>query len=155
MSDAFVFDWMARTRQNMLKYLDRISEEHIDIIPEDFNNNIHWQFGHIVTIADSIIYGFAGQTRRLPVEYSTFFAPNTRPSEWHGEPPSWEDVLNVFNSQVDELREVFGSKLDESVAVQDNFAGAKIIHDLLELNLTHEAAHSGMINAMTRLLRKA
>ncbi len=155
MSNTFIFDWLARNRQNMLKHLDRIPTEQLTVIPEDFNNNIYWQFGHIVMVADSILYGLSGQTCKLPQTYATFFAPNTRPSDWHGEPPAWEDVLSVFNSQIDELRVAFQGKLNDPVAVADNFAGAKTVHDLLELNLSHEASHAGMINAMTRLLKRA
>ncbi|WP_458118573.1 DinB family protein [Paenibacillus sp. Z6-24] len=153
MSNSFIFTWTARNRQNIQKYLDNLTAEQRTIVPEGFNNNIYWQVGHIVTVADSIVYRLAGRERKLPAVYDTFFAPGTKPAEWQGEPPAWEEILRVLNEQPDQFREALEGQLEAPVAVPENFAGAKVLNDLMELNLSHESAHSGMINAMSRLVK--
>ncbi|WP_017812221.1 DinB family protein [Paenibacillus shenyangensis] len=154
MSNSFIFTWTTRNRQNIQKYFENLPEQHRTTVPQGFNNNLHWQIGHIVTVTDGIVYGFAGKEPKLPKAYSEFFGPGTKPAEWNGEPPAWDEIIKVLNEQPEQLREVFADQLDTPVGKADNFAGAKVINDLLELNLSHESSHSGMINAMSRLLKQ-
>lgn len=152
MSDMFLFEMVGRTRRNILKQLDALSAEKRDIVPTGFNNNIHWQLGHIVTMAERIVYGFAGKEATLPPGYPLFFATGTRPSEWIGEPPTWDEIMQVFQTQQAALIEAFAGSLDEPVKNRDNYAKAETIRHLLELNVSHESSHAGMITAMVRVL---
>lgn len=40
-----------------MKSINRIPEEIVDIVPKGFNNNIHWNFGHIAFIQEKLVYG--------------------------------------------------------------------------------------------------
>lgn len=152
MSDLFLFNTLSRTRRNILKQLEALPAEKRSVVPPGFNNNIHWQLGHIVTLAERILYGFSGKEGQLSANYPLFFASGTRPSEWIGEPPAWDEIMQVFQTQQSTFIEAFAENLDEPVKNRDNFAKAETIRHLLELNVSHESSHAGMITAMIRVL---
>ncbi|GGA45224.1 DinB family protein [Paenibacillus physcomitrellae] len=154
MSDPFIFNLIGTARQNIVKLLDNVAVEQRTVIPEGFNNNLHWQIGHIVTVAERLAYSLRGEPSELPGEYMQFFNTGTRPADWNGEPPAWEDILAVMESQLARIREVFEDRLDEALAHQNNFANARTFRNLLELNVAHENSHVGMINAMIRVLKR-
>ena len=45
-----------RTRQILKGTLEGLSPELLDVIPEGFNNNIHWQVGHILKTAEFFLF---------------------------------------------------------------------------------------------------
>lgn len=155
MSDLFIFGLFERTRKSILGYTAELTPEQRSIVPVGFNNNIHWQLGHVIFIADAIVFGFAGKNAQVPAEYRTFFGPGTKPADWTTEAPAWEELLDLFTKQTQMFRETFAGHTNEPVANKDNFAKADTIGDLLELNTMHESSHSGMINAMSRLVKQA
>ncbi|MFB5674512.1 DinB family protein [Paenibacillus terreus] len=154
MSDVYAFHLMDRTRQKILKHLESLPEAKRNVVPAGFNNSIHWQLGHVVTLADRIIYGIAGKPIPLPESYATFFGPGTKPADWIGEPPSWEELMQLFNEQPSRLRDTFAGILDEPVAKKDNFGQAETIGELIHLSNGHESSHEGMINAMVKILKQ-
>lgn len=155
MSDLFIFGLFERTRKSILGYTAELTPEQRSIVPVGFNNNIHWQLGHVIFIADVIVLGFAGHASQVPAEYKTFFGPGTKPADWTTEAPAWEELLDVFTKQTQALRETFAGQTNEPVANKDNFAKAETVENLLELNTMHESSHSGMINAMSRLVKQS
>lgn len=46
----------AVTRKNILSLLEGVSPEVLDVVPEGFNNNIHWQIGHILTAGELFLF---------------------------------------------------------------------------------------------------
>lgn len=155
MSDLFIFGLFERTRKSILGYTAELTPEQRSLVPNGFNNNIHWQLGHVIVIADAIVLGFAGHTSQIPAEYRTFFGPGTKPADWTTEAPAWEELLDVFAKQTQSLRETFAGQTNEPVANKENFAKAETVGNLLELNTMHESSHSGMINAMSRLVKQS
>ncbi|MFB5267852.1 DinB family protein [Paenibacillus enshidis] len=154
MSDVYAFHLMDRTRQRLLKQLETLPEAKRNVVPQGFNNSIHWQLGHVVTLADGIIYGIAGKPIPLPESYTVFFWPGTKPADWIGEPPSWEELMQLLNEQPSRLRDTFAGILDEPVAKKDNLGQAETIGELIHLSNTHECSHEGIINAMIKILNQ-
>lgn len=152
MSNVYAFHLMSFTRQKMLKQLESLPESKRNVVPAAFNNSIHWQLGHVVTIAERIVYGIAGKKTSLPETYNAFFGPSTKPADWSEEPPSWGELMQLFHEQPSRFSTVFTEILDEPVAVKDNFAQAETIGDLLFLNNVHESNHLGLIIAMVKVL---
>ncbi|MFB5760193.1 DinB family protein [Paenibacillus medicaginis] len=154
MSDVYAFHLMAKIRQSIRKQLESLSEDQRNVVPAGFNNSIHWQLGHMVTLADMVICGIAGKQFSLPESYKTFFAPGTKPADWTAEPPAWDGLLQLFDEQPSRLREDFAAILDEPVALKENFGQAETIEELVYLSNVHESSHAGMVNAMVRILNK-
>lgn len=153
MSDLFIFNLLEKTRKGVLGHTAELTSEQRTIVPVGFNNNIHWQLGHIIFIADAIVFGFAGKASEVPAEYKTFFAPGTKPADWTTEPPAWESLLEQFSKQTELIRETFAGQVNQPLTNTNNFAKAETIGDLLEVNTMHESSHLGMINAMSKVVK--
>ncbi|MDO3412295.1 DinB family protein [Saccharibacillus sp. CPCC 101409] len=154
MTNAFVFKLMDRAVNALLKILEDVPENARGIVPDRFNNNLHWQVGHIVTVADRVVNGLSGRTPVFPQEYPAFFAPGTKPADWQGEAPAWDELVAELRGLPDRFRADFGDKPDEPLANPDNFAKAETLGDLLMLNVSHMNNHLGMVNAMARIARQ-
>ncbi|GGO01642.1 DinB family protein [Saccharibacillus kuerlensis] len=154
MTEAFVFKLMDRAQASILKYLEDVPEEARKTIPEGFNNNLHWQLGHILAISDRVVNTFSGRELVFPETYAVYFAARTKPAEWQGEPPAWDELIGELEQLPARFREAYADKLDEPLANLDNFAKAETLGDLLTLNVAHMNQHMGIINALTRITRR-
>lgn len=153
MADAFAFKMTDRAQAQILKYLEGISEETRTIVPEGFSNHLHWQLGHVITVADRVVNGLSGRRPVLPEAYAAYFAPGSKPAEWDGEPPAWEELMTRLQELPQQFRDAYAGKLDEKLANQENFAKAQTLGDLVTLNAGHMQHHSGFINALARTVR--
>lgn len=153
MTDAFVFKMTDRAQAQILKYLEGVPEDARTFVPEGFANHLHWQLGHIVAVADRVVNGLSGRQPVLPSAYATYFAPGTKPAEWEGEPPAWDELIARLQELPQQFREAYAGKLDEKLANQENFAKAETLGDLVALNAGHMQHHSGFINALARTVR--
>ncbi|CAM3465836.1 MULTISPECIES: DinB family protein [Saccharibacillus] len=153
MTDEFVFKLMDRAQAGILKYAESASEESRSTIPEGFSNNLHWNLGHILAVSDRVVNGLSGREPVLPAAYATYFAPGTRPSEWQGEPPAWDELIEQLRTLPQRFRDSYAGKQGEPLANTDNFAKAETLGDLLLLNVSHMNQHLGIMNALTRVTR--
>ncbi|WP_037288118.1 DinB family protein [Saccharibacillus sacchari] len=153
MTDAFAFKMTDRAQAQILKYVEGISEEARTVVPAGFSNHLHWQLGHIVAVADRVVNGLSGRRSVLPAAYATYFAPGTKPAEWEGEPPAWEELLIRLEELPQQFRDAYAGKLDEKLTNRENFAKAETLGDLVTLNAGHMQHHSGFINALARAVR--
>ncbi|MFT4204182.1 MAG: DinB family protein [Chitinophagaceae bacterium] len=56
----FAKETMFRTREAILKIVDSVDFETLNIIPEGFNNNLVWHFGHVVVTPQMLAYKNSG-----------------------------------------------------------------------------------------------
>ncbi|HEY2491880.1 MAG TPA: DinB family protein [Paenibacillus sp.] len=152
MSEAFLFSLIEKVRESTMKQVENVPEFQRDLVPTGFNNSLRWQLGHIITAADRIILGFAGMESKIPDSYAKLFGYGTKPADWQDEPPHWDTLILQLREQFHALQETVHDKLGEPVAVKDNFAKAETIGDLVQLNMSHENLHLGMITAMVKVL---
>ncbi|OWA37581.1 hypothetical protein B9G55_05890 [Saccharibacillus sp. O16] len=153
MTEAFSFKMTDRAQAQVLKYLEGVPEEARQVIPAGFSNHLHWQLGHILAVADRVVNGLSGRQPVLSAAYATYFAPGTRPADWTGEPPAWEELIQGLNQLPQRFREAYADKLDEELPNKDNFAKAETLGDLVALNAGHMQHHAGFINALARIVR--
>lgn len=152
MRDSYVFWLMLRTRNNIIQKVSQLPAEKRNLIPEGFNNSLHWQLGHLLTVTNMIAFQFAGKDSVIPESYKAFFGSGTKPSDWTQEPPAWDALIEELTSQCKVIEDTFAGKLEEPLAVKENFAKAETVGEALLINISHESSHAGMINAMLKVL---
>ncbi len=153
MTEAFAFKMTDRAQAQVLKYLEGVPDEARQVIPPGFSNNLHWQLGHILAVADRVVNGLSGRQPVLPAAYAAYFAPGTKPAEWEGEPPAWDELVAELQKLPQRFREAYDGCLDEELANKENFAKAVTLGDLVALNAGHMQHHAGFINALARVVR--
>jgi hypothetical protein len=77
------FDIIFKTRNNFLNLVNSLTIEQLNTIPTGFNNNIAWNFGHIIVTQQILCYTRAG----LPVTNNKLvekYQKGTRPETFIG-----------------------------------------------------------------------
>ncbi|WP_219834633.1 DinB family protein [Paenibacillus sp. R14(2021)] len=151
MRDTYVLDMLDRNHSRLLKLAEACSEDERNAVPEGFNNNIHWNIGHVLTVTERLVFEITGQTMAISDDYLTFFRSGTKPAEWQGEPPAWDVIMTQLREQPDRIRELLKDSLH--VTVKENFAKAETVDELIAAALLHEVMHSSTISAMLKVLK--
>lgn len=144
---------MELTRSFFLKNVEGVEDGLVDIQPEGFNNTIHWHIGHILTTAETLIFGFPKNTSNLPANYMELFARGTKPADWKGDVPSVSVLTSQLKEQLSRMKEISIDSL--SVELKEPFLGQKTYGELVNFALFHENMHLGQIHAMKRVIENA
>ncbi|RLQ91092.1 DinB family protein [Falsibacillus albus] len=136
------------TRGALLKFLQEIDEETAAIQPKGFNNTLQWHTGHILTAAESFMFG--KEFEHLPKEYTGLFGYGSKPSDWTAAAPSIRVMEAQLKEQSERIQalpeEVFEKNLPEP------FIGLETVGELYGMMIYHEAEHLGQMKAMKRIL---
>jgi hypothetical protein len=54
------------TRGKFVNYVVDLEEGIAGVQPEGFNNTIHWHVGHVLTVAEQMMFGFPKKSTQLP-----------------------------------------------------------------------------------------
>ncbi|WP_059103712.1 DinB family protein [Shouchella shacheensis] len=79
--------------------ITRTTQENVDVIPEGFSNSIHWNYGHILVIADHLLSHAKNYDPVVPASYQQYFHKGTSPTDWSGDVPTLEQLKEVSSSQ--------------------------------------------------------
>ncbi|GGA30378.1 DinB family protein [Psychrobacillus lasiicapitis] len=135
---------METVRSITMKSIETIREEIADIVPEGFNNNIRWNFGHIAFVQERLVYSVLGEKMSLPVEYENFFGPGTKPADWQGTPPTLKEICSVLVVQTERIKgfvpERFSDKLPTPFTNRMGISFHTLGETLL-FSFYHEAMH--------------
>ncbi len=139
-----IFNHMETVRGITEKSIERIPEEISDIIPEGFNNNIRWNFGHIAFVQDKIVFGILGEEMKVPKNYENLFGAGTKPSDWEVAPPSLTEIAAVLTDQKSRIKAFLPGRLDEKLAKPFTNRGGITFYTAGEaflFSFYHEAMH--------------
>lgn len=137
----------ARTRKALSQALEGISSEVLEIVPEGFNNNIHWQVGHILVVTEHFF--FKGM-EKIPANYNEIFGPSTKPADWTGDIPKVETLIEQLNEQLVRIKEIPSEAFNQKLPKR--FLGNETYGELAATGAFHEAMHLGQIQSLKRVV---
>ncbi|MCZ4242431.1 DinB family protein [Pedobacter punctiformis] len=90
-----VFEFIINSRKAFIQLVDSLTIEQLNKIPDGYNNNIIWNFGHIVVSTQTLCYVRTGilQDAGL-VKFNEYYKKDTRPT------------YTVSKEEVDELKAI-------------------------------------------------
>jgi uncharacterized damage-inducible protein DinB len=150
MSEAFYKQFeMARSR--FLKRVQDLNPEIVDIQPKGFNNNIHWQVGHVLTVAEQFFFGYPTKSTNLPANYKEFFGSGTKPQDWTDDVPSFSVLVKQLEEQFERVNKIPPSQLAEKL--EKPFIGCETFGEIAGFGVFHEGLHLGQIQTLARLIQ--
>jgi uncharacterized damage-inducible protein DinB len=153
MRESFSIAAFEKVRNKILKEVAELPADKRTVIPEGFNNNILWHLGHLITVADSLLFGVAGEGRKAPESYRKLFGNGTKPADWEGDVPAWDTIVDQLKQQVEDARSSLEGKFGNPV--KENFAKAETVEEIFNFNINHENGHAGNINSMLKVLKRS
>ncbi|QNG59487.1 DinB family protein [Bacillus sp. PAMC26568] len=136
--------------------LNRIPEEKSDLIPQGYNNNIRWNFGHIAYIQEKLVFELAGAKTGIPGYFKDFFSAGTKPAEWEGTPPSFTEISEVLIDQKNRLHTFIPDHFHKELATPfTNRAGITFytVGETFLFSFYHEGMHMETIKRIYRAIK--
>ncbi|MBB6674706.1 DinB family protein [Cohnella nanjingensis] len=154
---SYLFDQLHFVRGQTLKFMEGISEDEADRIPEGFRNSLRWQFGHIYVVLERFAFQSLGLPLHRPNGFKELFEYGTSPLDAPSSArvPTLPELETLLRGQIERIRETLGHRLEETIdPPYRTSAGMRLAspEQFLSFNLYHEGMHISMIKVYRRLL---
>ncbi|HEY0298332.1 MAG TPA: DinB family protein [Arachidicoccus sp.] len=148
------FKYILKNRELFLNLVDNLSIEQLNKIPEGFNNNIAWNFGHIVVSAQQLSYVRTGIKPDLDIQFKEKYQKNTKPDSFISQKEI--DILKtLLLSTVHQIEEDVKSKVLANITpFSTDTYGYKMdtIDEVLSCIQSHDSLHYGYAMAQRKLV---
>lgn len=142
-----------QTRRNFLNLIDSLSVEQLNKIPAGFNNNIAWNFGHIVVTQQLLCYTLAGAVPRIDQSLIDKYRKGTKPESFI-DSDEIELLKNFSIPLIDELEKDIETNMFDNYKPYPTSYGVELgsIEDAVNFFPVHEAMHYGVALTIKKLV---
>jgi hypothetical protein len=146
-------DMLLAYRNATVKLLESLSMEALNTIPPGFNNNLIWNFGHVIISQQTLCYLNAGLKPVVDESYIARYRRGSKPGD-----PADQAEFQLLKKISETALLQFGRDLAADLFSRFNpfmtSYGIEIVNvgDLLRLLLFHEGLHMGYCMALKRAL---
>lgn len=151
------FNFIRQSRTAFIQLIDGLSLEELNHIPEGFNNNIIWNFGHIIVSTQTLCYVRTGIRQSADfVQYLSAYQKGSKPSYT----VTQEEVDNLKElalSTIAEIEADYDKGLFATIQPYDTATYGAILNSFEEVVLTtigHDNLHLGYAIAQRRAIKK-
>ncbi|PWS26870.1 hypothetical protein DHW03_12640 [Pedobacter yonginense] len=151
-----VFEFIINSRKAFIQLIDGLTLRQLNEIPDGYNNNIIWNFGHIVVSTQTLCYvRTAILADTSTVKFNDFYRKDTRPT------------YTVTEQEVAELKTL---ALESIAKIKDDYANGvfsdivpfatstygvemKSIEEILITTIGHDNLHYGYAWALKKVVK--
>ena len=147
------FDILEKTRKVTLKIIDGLSMDQINTIPSGFNNNIAWNFAHLVVAQQLLCYRMSGLDCNVDENSINSYKKGTAPNpEVKMTEKELQYFKELFVSNIDRIKQDYKSgKFNEYQHYTTSMdISLNCIEDAISFNNVHEGLHLGSILALRK-----
>lgn len=149
------FKFIIDTRKVFIRLIDSLSLEQLNKVPEGFNNNIIWNFGHIVVSTPILCYVRSGVWKdSSKIKFAATYAKGTKPTHEIGE-AEVKELKDLALSSIQQLEEDYKAgklSLDSPFETSTYTAEVKSIEDIIIMTAGHDNIHLGYAMAQNRII---
>jgi hypothetical protein len=127
-------------------------EELVDVQLKEFNNTIRWQAGHILTVAERMLFHVPQPFAVLPSAYTEWFDAGSKPSHWIDQPPSMTELISLLKRQQDRFLAIAPEQFD--VCLNPPLFGLASYGECAGFVVVHESFHTGKMDEMLRVIKQ-
>ncbi|HTB53168.1 MAG TPA: DinB family protein [Ferruginibacter sp.] len=142
------------TRVRFLNLMNDLSLDSLNKVPANFNNNIIWNFGHVIATQQVLCYKLSNVHTKIGEEYITKYAKGTKP--YLAVMKEEFDFLKKHAlSTIEELETDFRSNVFNNFSPYTTSFGVRLndITDSIKYVATHETLHLGYAMALKKLVQ--
>lgn len=145
---------MAQTRKNFYLLMKQYSIDQINHIPEGFNNNLLWNFGHILVTQQLLCYSLSNLPMLVEDHWIAAYRKGSKPEAYVKE-EEYGVLLDFSKSSLVQLESDLSKGVFEEYKEYETSFGLKLtsIQDALSFNALHETMHLGYAMALSRALK--
>lgn len=152
-----VFNFIIDARRAFIELIDSLSIEELNEIPAGFNNNIIWNFGHIVVSTQGLCYLRTGiQSDTSSVKYLSAYAKGTKPS-YTVDAEEVADLRALALSTIQQIHADYDKGIFTTITPFETSTYKTSLNSIEEVLITtvgHDNLHFGYALAQRRALSK-
>jgi len=147
-------DILKATRNNYLKQLDGVSLEHLNTIPEGYNNNLIWNAAHAIVTQQLLCYAMSGVEVKLPKEIIALYRKGAKPAGFVSQ-AEVDQIKKWLTESIDWLAEDIKAGTFKTFKEYATSYGYTLtsFEDAVAFNNVHEGMHLGYIIALKKHLK--
>ncbi len=146
-------DILKTTRNNIQKVIDGFSLEQLNQIPEGFNNNLIWNYGHVLVTQQLLVYSLSGLNLNIKKEWIEKYRKGTKPIDSIGQEEL--DQLKEFHLKTpDQTREDYVNGRFRDFKTYPTSFGVILsnVEEAIYFNNVHEGMHLGIMLSLKKLI---
>ena len=147
------FEILQKSRKLILEFIDGLSMEQLNKIPQGFNNNIVWNIAHLVVTQQLLCYNFSGLEMTVSDEMVAMFRKGTAPHSFISK-EDFEVYKKLFIELPLQLERDYRMGIFKNYQEYTTSLDVKII-DIdfaIAFNSYHEGIHLGVILGIAKLI---
>lgn len=148
------FDICQKNRKLLLNLMERLSLEHLNKIPNGYNNNIIWNIGHSIATQQLLVYGLSGNDFHVPQHIIDKYKKGTKP-EKPATKEEVEEIKSLLFSTITQLEKDYNDGIFTSFKTYTLSTSGGTLHkveDAIAFNNFHEGLHLGYAMALVRAI---
>ena len=151
----FIFEVLPKTRDFFKNVIEENSLETLNKIPDNFNNNIIWNIGHVLVTEQMLAYALSGLKPNVDETLIAKYRKGTKP-----EAPATQEEVDIIKNllhstikqtQVDYEAGKFKGFQEYTVSTTGNTL--KNFDDSLRFILFHEGLHGGYVMSLLHAVK--
>ena len=149
----FAFKVLTISRKNFLGLLAPFSTEQLNKIPQGFNNNLVWNFGHIIVTHQLLCYKLSGLEMYVNDQLVNKYRKGTKPEEYIGN-DEIKFLKEMSTDLISKFEKDYAAGLFMNYKSYPTSYGVTLenIDDALAFNNVHEGMHLGTVFALRKLV---
>ena len=145
---------LTQGRKNMVSLIGSYHEDQLNMIPKGYNNNLVWNFGHVIVSQQILCYKLSGLEPVIDHELIEQYRRGTKP----GKPLDQEQINELKTlafTSVDNFREDYQNGIFKEFESYQSLYGVLLtsFEDAMVFNNAHEGLHLGYMMAMRKHLK--
>lgn len=148
----YALKYIRRINENFIELISDLSIEQLNEIPEGYNNNIIWNFGHIVNTTPALCYLRTGVDPNFQVPLLTKYNRGTKPGELVSQ-EEVEELKALAFSYLDKIEKDYAAGIFQKITPFATITfkhEMETIDELLTCITAHTSLHLGIANAMKK-----
>lgn len=149
-----VFNILHQTRHNILAVVNSLTLDQLNEIPPGLNNNIFWNFGHVVVTQQALNYRLSNLPMKVGTDMVEMFKKGSFAQTYSQE--LLDELKSLMMALVEETKQDYEAGIFKEFASYPTSYGITLnsIDEALAFNNAHEALHFGYMMAIRRMILK-
>lgn len=149
----YVFNLKRETIANFIKITDGLSLEQLNTIPAGYNNNIAWNFAHLIAATQSLCYRLSSLATTVDPTFVAAYGKGTKP-EATLTTAEWDNIIQLANSALQKLEEDYKNGIFNTYNSYTTSFGNTLnsIEDAVSFSALHDGLHYGYALALKKLV---
>lgn len=149
----FVLSSTHATRKNMLNLMSAFNLAQLNQIPAGFNNNLIWNFAHVLVTQQLLCYGLSGLPIALDKEIVAIYRKGGAP-QGAVDQATVDQFIQLSSSLLDQFQKDYQAGLFKEYKTYTTSYKVTLssVEEAFQFNLAHEALHLGTMLALRKLV---